>query len=185
MKIVPAILSALALCLVGCSNLQVTTDFDPDVDFSNVRSYAWLDQRSGVEGENNPNSLLDRRVRGAVDAELLARGLAIADRQSADVLVSYHIGVEKKLDVNTIHSGYGYGSGWYGSRGRTYAGYSETYVREYEEGTLLIDLIDPARNELIWRGSGQARVQQASTPEEREKRVREVVGKVLAGFPPS
>ncbi len=171
----------------ACSGLTVATDFDPNADFSKIRSYAWLDERSGVEGDRNDVSgLLDQRIRRAIDAELLGKGLANLERASADVLVSYHLGVEKKLDVRTIHSGYGYGGGWHRGYGR-YGGYgagSETYVSEYEEGTFLIDLIEPAKKQLIWRGSGQARVRRSSSPEDREERIREVVAKVLATYPP-
>ena len=183
MRIGSVILVLTLFCGLGalaCSSLKVATDFDPNADFTKIRSYAWLDERSGVEGDRNEvSSLLDQRIRRAIDAELLGKGLAISERDSADVLVSYHLGVEKKLDVNTIHTGYGYGR--YGGYG---GGRTETYVSEYEEGTFLVDLIEPSKKELIWRGSGQARVKRSSSPEDREERVREVVAKVLAAYPP-
>ncbi len=193
MRIGSVILVLALVCGLGglaCSSLKVATNFDPDADFAKIRSYAWLDQRSGVEGDRSDvSSLLDRRIRRAIDAELLGKGLALSDRESADILVSYHLGVEKKLDVRTIHTGYGYGygAGWHGVHGR-YGAYSpgrtETYVSEYEEGTFLIDLIEPSKKQLIWRGSGQARVNRSSSPEDRKKRIREVVEKVLAAYPP-
>ena len=191
MRIGSVILVLALVCGLGglaCSSLKVATDFDPNADFTKIRSYAWLDERSGVEGDRNDvSSLLDQRIRRAIDAELLGKGLAISDRESADVLVSYHLGVEKKLDVNTIHTGHGYGAGWHGGYGRYGAyggGRTETYVSEYEEGTFLVDLIEPSKKELIWRGSGQARVNRSSSPEDRKKRIREVVEKVLAAYPP-
>ncbi len=168
---------------LACSGLKVATDFDPNADFTQIRSYAWLDERSGVEGDRDDvSSLLDQRIRRAIEAELLGKGLAILERESADVLVSYHLGVERKLDVRTIHSGYGYGRGWH--RGYGGYGYTETYVNEYEEGTFLIDFIEPSKKELIWRGSGQARVKRSSSPEDRQERIRKVVAKVLGPYPP-
>ena len=56
-----AVLSMALLCgLVGfaCSSVKVASDFDPDADFSQVRSYAWLDDRSGVEGDRSDVSSL-------------------------------------------------------------------------------------------------------------------------------
>jgi Domain of unknown function (DUF4136) len=164
----------------ACSGVRVNTDYDPKADFSNVRSYAWFDERSGVEGDRQDvTSLLDRRVRRAVDAELQRKGIALVDKSSAKVLVSYHLGVETKLDVNTINSGYGYGA-----YGRSGGMITTTTVTEYQEGTLLIDVIDPSAKQLVWRGSGQARVHQRSTPEEREARVDEAVKEILEKFPP-
>ena len=168
------------LAFAACSGIKVSTDYDPDVDFSALRSYAWLDDRSGIEGDRaDVTSLLDRRVRSAVDETLPGKGLAQVARDEAEVLVSYHFGIETKLDVNTIHSSYGYGRGRYGARGS-----SQTTVKEYEEGTLLIDLIDPASKQLVWRGAGQARIRRSTTPEQSEERVRQAVAMILAEFPP-
>jgi hypothetical protein len=165
---------------IACSGVRVTTDFDPNADFSDVRSWAWLDERSGVEGDRaDVASLLDRRVRGAIEAELESKGIARVDRSAAKALVTYHIGVEKKLDVNTINTGYGYGR--YGGFGGIH---STTTVTEYQEGTLLIDVVDPTSKQLVWRGAGQARIREYSTPDEREQRVKEAVKLILEKFPP-
>jgi uncharacterized protein DUF4136 len=172
---------AFASGFFACSGVRVTTDYDPSADFSGVRSYAWFDERSGVQGDRaDVTSLLDRRVRSAVDAELQRKGLARVDKGAAKIVVTYHLGVETKLDVNTVNTGYGYGRyGRFGGVGGT-----TTTVSEYQEGTLLIDMIDPSSKQLIWRGSGQARIRQSSTPEDREKRINEAVKQILADFPP-
>ena len=165
---------------LACSGIRVTTDYDPNADFSDVRSYAWLDENSGVEGDRaDVASLLDRRLRAAVESELQSKGIAPTDRSKAKVLVTYHLGVETKLDVNTINTGYGYGPyGRYGGISST------TTVHEYQEGTLLIDMVEPSSKQLVWRGAGQARIREYSTPEEREQRVNEAVKQILEDFPP-
>src|SRR5262245_16005684 len=165
---------------LACSGIHVTTDYDPNADFSNLRSYAWFDESSGVQGDRpDVTSLLDRRVRSAVDAELQRKGFSLVDKRAASVFVNYRLGVETKLDVNTINTGHGCGRyGRYGGLGTT------TTVSEYQEGTLLIDLIDPASKQLVWRGTGQARIRQSSSPEERENRINEAVKEILADFPP-
>jgi hypothetical protein len=177
-----AALCAFALVAAGlaCSGIQVTTDYDPSADFTRVRSYAWFDDKSGVQGDRaDVTSLLDQRLRRSIDAELQRKGLSPVGRAEADVLVGYHLGVETKLDVNTIDTGYGYGYGRY--RGGIS---SHTTVTEYQEGTLLIDLIDPKSKQLIWRGSGQSRLRRSSTPEQREQRIDEAVAEILKSFPP-
>jgi hypothetical protein len=171
---------ASTVASLACSGIRVTTDYDPSADFSNVRSYAWFDQQSGVQGDRaDVTSLLDRRIRSAVDAELQRKGIQLVDNSQARALVSYHLGVETKLDVDTVNTGYGYGRyGRYGGIDTT------TTVREYQEGTLLIDVIDPSSKQLIWRGTGQATIRRSSTPEEREKRINEAVKQILEKFPP-
>lgn len=170
----------LLLACLACSGVRVTTDYDPSADFTKLRSYAWLDDRSGVQGDRaDVTSLLDRRVRRSVDAELQRKGLSSVGRTEADVLVTYHLGVETKLDVNTIDTGYGYGRGAYRGGISTH-----TTVTEYQEGTLLIDVIDPKSKQLVWRGSGQSRLRRSSTPEQREQRIDEAVAQILESFPP-
>jgi len=176
--------AALALSLLvcaACSGIRVSTDYDPAVDFSGFGSYAWLDESSGVQGDREDvRSLLDRRIRKAIEDELETKGFTPVERDEAEVLVSYHLSIDKKLDVDTINTGVGYYRGWYGASART-----ETIVREYEEGTLLVDLIEPESRQLVWRGSGQSRLRDSSTPEQREKRVRQVVGAILKSYPPT
>ena len=190
MRRVLRLLSALAALALasGCSGIKVNSDFDPDIDFSGLRSYRWISQEPAVEGADpqTDNSLLDRRIRRAVDDTMATKGyvgVADGDAGEADFLVSYHIGVQQKLDVETIHTGYGYGygrRGWYGG----YGGPTTTRVDQYEEGTLLLDFVSPSDRQLIWRGSAQSRLRDIKTPEKREARVREVVGKILERFPP-
>ena len=174
--------SALLLCLaacVACSGIRVSTDYDPEADFGSLSSYAWLEERSGVRGDREGiTSLLDRRVRAAVADELQSKGLASAARGDADLLVMYHLSAERKLDVDVINSNYGAGPGRWNRVGST-----QTVVREYQEGTLVIDLVDAATRELVWRGTGQTRLREYSDPERREKRLRDAVKQILEGSP--
>lgn len=58
-------------------------------------------------------------------------------------------------------------------------------IYEYEEGSLILDFVDPKTKNLIWRGSGKAQVDSAMTPESRDKLINEAVAKILKNFPPS
>jgi hypothetical protein len=57
-------------------------------------------------------------------------------------------------------------------------------VDTYDVGTLLIDFISPQSNNVIWRGSGQSRIQELKTPEERQERIQDAVDRILKQFPP-
>jgi hypothetical protein len=58
-------------------------------------------------------------------------------------------------------------------------------VREYDEGTLLLDVLQSGSGALLWRGSGVATVREKSTPEKRTKRINAAVKKILERFPPN
>ncbi len=95
------------------------------------------------------------------------------------MLVGYHVSTRQKLDVRTVDSHYGYGH-W--PRRRSVV--TTTEVREYEQGTLVIDIVDAARDMLVWRGAGEARLRSDPTPEQMSQRVREAVAEILGRFPP-
>ncbi len=123
-----------------------------------------------------------------MDAELAARGFRKVS-SNPDFLVAYHVSLDKRRSVQTLNNYYGYGPGWgygYGAAYRPgyWAGAPETYVYEYEEGTLIVDIVDPRNKELMWRGSAQDEVHFTSTPEKEETQLKEAVQRMLENFPP-
>ena len=72
----------------------------------------------------------------------------------------------------------------YHHRSWTGPGRTEIIVREYEVGTLLLDILDPGERSLLWRGSGNARVRESSDPAQRERQINEAVKNILRRFPP-
>jgi hypothetical protein len=177
------------LLLAGCSTLSVVSDYDPAFDFSQLRSYAWLQPGPAATGDPrlDGNTLLRDRVHAAVDAELAARGLKrLEDKTAADVLVTYTVTLDRRTSVRTINHAYGYapwGPPGYHFPG-PYALGTDTYVYEYDEGTLIIDLVTPEERRLIWRGSGTDELRLRQTPGENAAAVRETVAAILEGFPP-
>ena len=174
-----------ALILAGCATVRVQTDFDPAANFHSYKTFAWLPGPQKATGDERiDNPLLVKRVRHGVTRQLQLQGYVEADASAADMLVGYHISLDKKLSVQTINNYYGYGHRGWGAWGRP-MGSSQTVVREYEMGTLIIDLVDRRQNELVWRGAGESRLTKRPTPEKTDKKVAEVVGAILAKFPPS
>ncbi len=173
--------AAAGLVLSGCASYQVESDFDPEVDFSQYGTFAWLPRTPDANSPIKSDSLLYNRIERAVNNNLAAKGMRLAESEAdASLLVTEHIGIEQKLRVNTTNYGYGYGSwGYYGG------GYQQTQVDQYEEGTLMIDLIDAKTKQLVWRGTAQSRLQNLKTPEERNKRIREAVDAILEKYPPA
>lgn len=169
---------ALFVCLSGCATFRVQTDYDPAVDFARLRTYAWQARAPRTDADPRVhNDLLDGRVRAAVDRVLQARGYQPAGDADADFRVAYIVTIEPRTDIHTIPVSYGWG--WWGVMA------TETYVDQYEQGTLLLDVIDTDSNKLIWRGSAAARVVEDRTPEQRTQRVNEAVEKILERFPPT
>ena len=176
--------AALLLAVSGCVGFQVTQDYDPDTDFSGYRSWYWLPPSTSGDPRVD-NDLFDTRVRRAVESTLSARGFRQTSRGEGDFAVGYHALIAGRTNVRTINDHYGYGPGWGRYGGRSGTGYTRTIVDQYEEGTLIIDVVDEASRKLAWRGSTSARVQETSDRQERAERMQRAVDAILAEFPPS
>lgn len=165
---------------LGCAGPNVTTDWDPSISWPMLGRYAWLPDPPGHAGDPQlHNSLVDGRVRRAVDRELAAAGYERVFEERADFYITYYLGLETQVSVRLVANSYNYRPGGWSERHRT-----ETRVREREVGTLLIDFLDRERS-LIWRGSTSSRVRSNLDPMQRNERIATAVHAILAEFPPT
>lgn len=172
MKNVPIFLSlCLFFSFLSCSPISVKSDYDHEVDFTKYRTFKWMPfPKKRPKNTVKPNSILDKRIRRAVNSQLEARGYEIKATGRTDALLAYHVGVKQKIDVSRVD--YGYWRGW--PRHRVYA-------HRYKEGTLIVDLVDPELKQLVWRGWAVGAV---GNFDESEKKINEAVAKILEEFPP-
>jgi hypothetical protein len=103
------------------------------------------------------------------------------------VFVVYHMAFDKEKDISTFSSGYGggygaYGWGWGG--GGWAGGTTTTQVRDILVGTLVIDLADAKKAQLVWRGMGVKEVNTQANPEKRDKSIANAVKKIFKNYPP-
>jgi hypothetical protein len=173
---------ALCACLSACATrIKIYTDYDPALNFGELSTYRWLDSTTHEDPDPRvANSLLEQRVEDAVESVLAARGFRRVDDDPVDFYLIYHATLDQKLTVMTTDSYHmpGWGYGWGGTMG------SQTYVSNIDEGTLIIDVLDPDTRDIMWRGMAMAEMFQEKTPEERVADVQEAVRRMLANFPP-
>ena len=71
--------------------------------------------------------------------------------------------------------GYRWGGGW---------GTTDVRVNEILVGTLVIDVADATKKEMVWRGMGVREVDVQAKAEKRDKNINNAVKKILKDFPP-
>ena len=177
-------LSMAFILTAGCASpLKVNSDYDPGADFASLKTWSWVADETRVEG----NTLLKDRVSSAVERTLSARGYRQVP-SSPDFRVAFTFATQQQLDVrSTPNSGVYYGRGYRGRRGGVYTGWSGSTtvdVRQYTEGTLIIDILEPNGERLFWRGTGTTRLREEKDPQKRIQKINEGVEKILAQFPP-
>ncbi|PRY14767.1 uncharacterized protein DUF4136 [Pontibacter ummariensis] len=186
------IFSMLLLPLSSCTRFPLADTeyiFDPSINYRQFRTYAWIEPEvpSPIEGEVGPfyNTLWDRRIREAVSSALVKEGLnPTGGEEIPDVLLAYDVRVDdgqRAVEDNTFPPSYGY---WYGYRYRyDYTNLaSARNIRDYQVGSIIVDVIDPVTKELIWRGWSEATVDPADM---NEGYLNMVVADIMARFPPT
>ncbi len=186
------------LLLAGCASgpPKPVVDYKPDYDFGPVKKLAFY-QNSGQVSGDNPLQLSDIQ-RGRVDSAIkFALGNKnfefVSDPDQADLLVSWHLVTQHKTDVRTYqvpdhHMGMGMG-GYYGyDRYSMYNCWSctpyrtEVSVRNYTQGTFIVDMIDPELRQSVWRGTTQSKLN--GKKEEIQEDYNEAATVIFASFPP-
>jgi len=151
----------------------VTVDHDSSADFTKYHSYTWR------EGTAAGNPLNQQRIVDAVNAALQAEGLTSAE-SGGDLTVVTHVATDVELRITSDSFGYGGYRGWRGY-GR---GWGTTYstVDQVPVGTLIVDLVDGASRQLVWRGMASDTI--PSNPDKVERLIQKRVEKMFRQYPP-
>jgi hypothetical protein len=178
-------LIALSLILlVGCAGIQTSQDYDPETDFTSLKTFDWASptqEKSGDPRIDNP--FRDKRIREAVERLLQEKGLVKAADQTPDIRVRYQYTMRQRIDSAGNSGGIGFGIGSYGRHGGISISTGND-VREYDEGTLVIDMLAAGSDALLWRGSGTQRFREYDDPHKTERDIYQLVEKILGQYPP-
>lgn len=165
--------------LVGCASPgpTITANVSPDADFSNVKTFNIM-QPAGTDRPNGVRTPLTLMLAEAITAEMGNRNITQSD--TPDLLVNFYSNSEDRLNVRSTPTASFHSS--HRSRGRysAWGGYTTT-VRQYTVGTLVIDLVDPNSNTLVWEGIAQQRLSR-NTREISQQQIDDVVKLIMAEF---
>jgi len=181
--IVRFLTAALVTGLLGaCSSMRIHADYDPDVQFATLRGYQWMEDKKHLV-ERWPE--LTRRVHELVDAELEKKGFSKTPTEKADFLVRYDAAVNTKLNIQRLDEIAGYAPGsWQYSYAPDpwFPPYTRSY--EWDEGTLVIDVVERESMHLIWRGVAEAQIGPDVSRAKLQDRVAGAIQKIMKRFPP-
>jgi hypothetical protein len=183
----------LLLLLRGCLFLlffalptaaKLATDFDPSLDFSKYKTFAYI---GGVENldrmQMNPE-LLGNRIHRSVTRELTTKGLReVTPEENPDLVVRYW--VDTQVDAN-VSTGSSANWGVYGSFYGYHWGdiYSSMTAYSTRQGTLGIELINPQTKDLAWRMFASAKLYHTD-PDKIWKTADDNIKNAFNAYPPS
>lgn len=177
--------AAFLVIFAACSSIRVSQDYDAATDFDALKRFAWQFESQPKTGDARlDDQFANNRIRTAVEQTLLAAGYSRAQKTSADFLLAYHLGIQRKIQSSGPSTGVGLGvgrSGRYGSIGFS----TGSDVESYDEGLLVLDVLAPDGKTLLWRGKGTRTVDVHAKPEKKTKHIQAMVEKILKQFPPT
>jgi len=156
------------LLIVNCAS---TTNLGkdealPGVDISRFGTYDWIEEarHDSEEAERllERFPLIDEIVTNTVDSLLQAKGY-MKSSSNPDFRVTYLLAVEDRQV-------------WTRNQRR---------VREFREGSLILDFIDPATDKIIWSGTEEDLVEEERTPRQRRGVIERGLQRILEGLPAS
>lgn len=164
-------MNRVLICALFCAGLacaqKITIEFDQGADFTKYKTFAIRDGQLNSKNPALNSELVKKQIEGDIGRQLTARGLQIASGRT-DLNVFYRFGSARKAEIER------YPAGWRGLGTRV--------VRvPYTEGTLVIDLRDPATRSLVWRGIASEEKSDAS---KIQGKLDDMVRKALEKYPP-
>jgi len=141
-----AVVALSALALAGCATMNVSSHVDRGVDFAQYHTWDWGPADTLPTGDprldNNP--FFKDYLEGAFEKQFAVRRFEKVATGTPDLRIHYHANVSQRFEVNGIDR----------SRGYCYDD-CEPRVVDYEQGTLVIDVVDTRTSKVVWRGWAQ------------------------------
>jgi hypothetical protein len=163
------------LMFTSCNTVRVAADYDKEANFKDYKSFAFY--KPGMD-QAKISDLDKKRIMRAIESEMVMKGFLKS--QNPNLLVSIFTKEQDRVDVYNNNFGAGWGWGW---NPMWNGGFYGNTVTRSTEGSLYIDLIDAKTNELVWQGLGTADLI-VYDMEKKERRIKEIVAKILAKYPP-
>jgi hypothetical protein len=154
--------AALTACitLFGCTPggpITVTSAYCEGIKFSGLGSnYCWAPP-SGERQVGSPG--FHEMVHESVERNLATKGFQL-NTAAPDFWVEYRVGRREKTDASVVPSGL-----------------------TVEEGSLVLEVINPANREHIWWGIAKAQIRDSDTPDLRKQRLEAAMKQLMSKFP--
>lgn len=171
--------------ILSCNVTKTTIDYDPQVDFSQYKTYSFLPWNK--QSDELLTAKDKKRFRDACSLELDKLGYQKIEGK-ADLAVNLLLIIDQKTGTATYNDfyssgptvGYYYGPWGYNSPGGvSVTGTMHSY--DYEEGTLIVDLLDVKKKQLAWQGIAKKTLKSHNKGD--GSAINEVMAKLFDNFP--
>lgn len=143
------LIAGLSTVLAACSSgPRITANSDPAADWSQYQTFGFFQPLQTDRG--NVRSLTSTQLIASTTREMEARGLRRVE-SNPDLIINFMLSTRETLQSRpTTSASVGWGRGRYGTWGGYSFGMSTNEIVQRTEGSLAIDVVDRAQNQLVW-----------------------------------
>ena len=120
-----------------------------------------------------------KRIRDAIGGNLSQKGYRRARGGKPQMLVAFHV-IRKQGEETSVASNY---QGYHLSAGQKAQADLSQFIPASGSGTLIVDVIDPASKEIVWRPAKQTPISNLQTAGARDKALDGIVADALSTVP--
>lgn len=176
-------LAVFTLLAAACATMRVHSYLEPGADLSRYRTYAF--GPAGTMSTGDPrlddNPFFNRRVQADVDRILAEKGYQKAKSGAGDLLIHYHASVSQQIELADDERSECRAPVTVGTRTETPL---NCLPYSYDQGTLLIDLVNSRTKQLVWRGWAESSMDDVLRNQEwMEQQIDDSVRRILAKLP--
>ncbi|KQT21570.1 hypothetical protein ASG22_15555 [Chryseobacterium sp. Leaf405] len=171
-KYIFILLAAATMGLTSCSPFNVRSDYADTANFTSYKTY-----KLRVD-DLKLNDIDKDRVLNELSRQLQSKGLQSGE--NPDLIINVKANHKKVTDINTTNP-YGGMWGWGGSFGWG-IGMNRTWTSNYNEGAIIVDMVDAKSNKLVWQGIGSGI--SVDRPKAKQKQIPEIMAEIMKNYPP-
>ena len=158
---------------------KTSYDFEKSANFAAFKTYAHKNRDARRAAADRRQ---DRRRRSTRSSR--PRGFRRPRRSPTYSSSTTWRSTRRRTSRPTAPAGGGYGAYGWGWGGGWAGGTTTTQVRDILMGTMVIDMADAKKGQLVWRGMGVKEVNTQAKPEKRDKSINKAVEKIFKNYPP-
>src|SRR6516225_6329621 len=199
---------AAILSMFACAYAQdVHYNYDRGANFTTYKTYQWVNEPTGqakvgppsglpridlpgggplaISGGTSDDQLIRQDIQRAIDEQLAQKGLTKVE-SNPDLLITYHAAMreEKSINLSAFGTGSGPWGGWGGGWGGLESGSVTGQTSTIPIGTLVVDLYDPARKQLVWRGDASKTIDIKKDADKNYRNLQKAMAKLFRNYPP-
>lgn len=145
----------IVLCFASCSTVTVTDEAVGSLDLRQMKKYSWLAPQGKAGQVRTVKPEVEKLIVASVERYFSGKGLESTAAEEADFFITWFGKVDEKVSHTSVahfYRPYGYGA---------LAAQHPVMVEEgapaknWQEGTLILDIIDADSKTVVWRGSAK------------------------------